>query len=119
MQSFHDHACQVQTCKFIFDDTFIQAKLWRLCPSGKFYVCPSHVETLFWLCSYPILDLLLILFKIYPRTCTTVLKRTTVTVAKTLKEEVKFPSDTEMENLKEASFQNFAFCDCVCIIDGN
>ncbi len=69
--------------------------------------------TLFWLCFYPTLDLLLILFKIHPRTCTTVLKRTTVA----LKEEVKFPSDTEMENLKEASFQNFAFRDCVCIIN--
>ena len=74
--------------------------------------------TLFWLRFYPTLDLLSILFKIHPRTCTTVLKRTTVALAKTLKEEVKFPSDTEMENLKEASFQNFAFRDCVCVIDG-
>jgi hypothetical protein len=47
-----------------------------------------------------------------------VLKRTTVTLANMLKEEIKFPSDTEMENLKRASFQNLAFCDCVCVING-
>lgn len=44
MQSFRERTCQVQPCKFVFDDTFVRAKFWRSCPCGKFYVCPSHKD---------------------------------------------------------------------------
>lgn len=74
--------------------------------------------TLFWLRFYPTIDLLSILFKIHHRTCTKVLKRTTVALAKTLKEEIKFPSDNEMEELKHTTIQNHGFSDCVCVVDG-
>ena len=60
---------------------------------------PTHIfifMTLFWLRFYPTIDLLSIMFDIHPRTCTMVLKRTTVALAKTLKDEIKFPSDDEM-----------------------
>ena len=73
---------------------------------------------LFWLRFYPTIDLLSLMFKIHFRTCTKVLKRTIIALAKTLKEEVKFPSDVEMEGLKNTPMQNHTFPDCVCVVDG-
>ena len=83
---------------------------------------PGHIfifMTLFWLRHYPTVDLLSILFRLHVRTCTQVLKRTTVALAKTLKEEVRFPTDEEMEELKHTTMQNHAFSNCVCIVDGS
>ena len=40
-------------------------------------------------------------------------------LAKTLKDEIKFPSDDEMEELKNTSMQNFGFLDCVCVVDSS
>ena len=42
----------------------------------------------------------------------------TVTLAKTLRDEIQFPSDNEMEELKYTPMQNHGFPDCVCVIDG-
>ena len=82
-------------------------------------VCVFIFMTLFWLRFYPTVDLLLIMFKIHPRTCTKVLKWTTVTLVKTLKDEVRYPSDNEMEDLKNTPMQNHGFLDCVCVVDGS
>ena len=82
---------------------------------------PTHVfifMTLFWLQFYPTVDLLSVMFKIHPRTCTKVLKRTTIALVKTLKDEVRFPSDNELEDLKNTPMQNHSFLDCICVIDG-
>ena len=74
--------------------------------------------TLFWLRFYPTVDLLSVMFKIHPRTCTKVLKQTTIVLTKTLKDEVRFPSDNELEDLKNTPMQNHGFLDCVCVADG-
>jgi hypothetical protein len=67
---------------------------------------PLHIfvfMTLFWLHFYLTIDFLSVLFKIHHQTCTKVLKQTTVTIAKTLKEKIKFPSENEMEELKHTT----------------
>ena len=38
-------------------------------------------------------------------------------LAKTLKDEVRFPSDNELEDLKNTPMQNHGFFDCVCVVD--
>jgi len=47
-----------------------------------------------------------------------VLKRMTVALVKTLKDEVRFPLDSEMEELKNTLMQNHGFHNCVCVVDG-
>lgn len=74
--------------------------------------------TLFWMRHYLTIDVISHLFKIEPRSCTRILKRTTVALAKTLANEIRFPSDQEMEDLQNTEFQNLGFCNCVCVVDG-
>ena len=74
--------------------------------------------TLFWLRHYLTIEVLSILFKIDPRSCTRILKRTTVAMAKTLQNEIRFPPDEEMNKLQNTEFQNLGFSRCVSVVDG-
>lgn len=81
--------------------------------------CPTFIFlTLFWLRYYLTIDIISLLFQIHPRSCTRILKRTTVAMAKTLENEIQFPSDEEMEGYRYTAFQNFGFAECVCVVDG-
>ena len=74
--------------------------------------------TLFWLQHYLTIKVLFRLFKVHPRTCTRILKRTSVALAKTLENDIRFPSDEEMDELRDTEFQNLGFSECVCVVDG-
>ena len=37
---------------------------------------------------------------------------------KTLENDIRFPSDEEMDELCDTEFQNLGFSQCVCIVDG-
>ena len=75
--------------------------------------------TLYWLAHYPTISVLSCLMHIHPRTCTRILKRTTVAMAKVLKPEIKWPSDEEFEQLTFNFFNMEGFPDCVCVVDGS
>lgn len=74
--------------------------------------------TLFWLRHYLPLKVLSHFFKIPDRTCTRILKRTTVALAKLLANDIQFPADDAMEDLQDTQFQNLGFSRCVCVVDG-
>jgi hypothetical protein len=42
----------------------------------------------------------------------------TVALARTLENEIHFPSDEEMEKLQKTKFQNLGFLWCMCTVDG-
>ena len=75
--------------------------------------------TLFWMAHYPTLSLIGSMFDIHPRTLTRILKRMTVTLNQVLKDEVKWPTDEELDSLTDGLLQNEGFCDAVCVVDGS
>lgn len=74
--------------------------------------------TLLWLRHYPTIAFLSAIFFLHPRTVTRVLKRTITALARTMKGEIKFPSDDEMVSLRYTFFQPNGLARCVCIVDG-
>ena len=74
--------------------------------------------TLFWLRHYPPLSILSAMFQVHKRTCSKILRRTVVALAKTLANEVVFPSDSEMSAMMFTYGQNFGLGTIVCAIDG-
>lgn len=65
--------------------------------------------TFFWLHHYLTFKVLSHLFNINPQSCTRVLKRITVALAKVLENDIQFLSDEEMNNLCDSEFQNLGF----------
>ena len=43
----------------------------------------------------------------------------TVTLNQVLKDEVKWPTDEELDSLTDGLLQNEGFCDAVCVVDGS
>lgn len=74
--------------------------------------------TLLWLRHYPTIGFLSAIFFLHPRTCTRLLKRTISALARVMKGEIQFPSDSEMESLRYTFFQPNGLARCVCVVDG-
>jgi hypothetical protein len=82
---------------------------------------PSHCFiflTLFWQQHYLTIKVLSHLFKIHQQSCTRILKQMTITLVRTLENEIHFPSDEEMEEFQNIKFQNLMFLQCMCTVDG-
>ena len=71
--------------------------------------------TLFWMVHYHALPLIGSLFDIHPRTLMQILKRMTVILNQMLKDEVKWPTDEELDSLTDGLLQNEGFSDAVCV----
>src|SRR5690606_11048716 len=82
----------------------------------------SHMVfiTLFFLYHYPTLEFMSGVFLLHPRDITRIIKRTLTAMAQVLEKEVKWPSDSEFEDMRNnfTFFQNFGFEDCLCVVDG-
>jgi hypothetical protein len=104
--------------------TPLEMTTWRGTPRKSLFTSTSIPSetfiflTLIWLRHYPAISFLSCFFKIQPCTCTQILKRTTAAMTQVLKNEIKFPSDDEMESLQYTHFQNHNFAECVCVVDG-
>ena len=86
---------------------------------GPFHPQIGVFITFLWMAHYPTLSLKLSLFNIPTLYLSSILKQTTQAMAKTLKEEVKWPSNQELDAHTCSFIQNDGFSDAVCVVDGS